>query len=198
MKTQQTQVAQWMIKFGQNVRNTPTIPPLEERKLRAKLILEEALETIAGLGIKPIAKSYDETMANLSHESIYFIFVEHELTQPSLIAIADGIADSLVVQLGTAVACGIDIMPVFDEVMRSNDSKLWTIKDLEILQRIAAEKGEHKVTGEVYSVVCKDITTLRYLVKDKDGKVIKSPSYSPANVEAVLKAQTNLLKESAT
>lgn len=36
---------------------------------------------------------------------------------------ADAIADLLVVVLGTAVACGIEIEPVFNEVMRSNMTK---------------------------------------------------------------------------
>jgi len=168
MKTQQKQVAEWMRKFSQEVRDVPTIPPLEERKLRAKLILEEALETIDALGFDV---NYDIVWRDI-----------HTPKENQLEKIADGIADSLVVQLGTAVACGIDIEPVFAEVMRSNDSKLWSIKDLEILEQINDHEGKHKVTGEIYDVTCVDIVRLLYGVADKDGKVIKSPSYSPAKI----------------
>jgi len=191
MKTQQTQVAQWMIKFGQEVRLNPVIPPLEERKLRAKLILEEALETCISLGVEMFSSygvSVDlrELLAWVKMPETYW----NAGGTPEINTIADGIADSLVVQLGTAVACGIDITPVFDEVMRSNWSKLWTIR--EVLDRWPTEAPMH---AEGFTAVM--VSDDKALVKDKDGKVIKSPSYSPANVEAVLKAQTNLLKESA-
>jgi len=40
-----------------------------------------------------------------------------------LVEVADAIADLLYVTLGTAVACGIDVAPVFGEVHRSNMTK---------------------------------------------------------------------------
>lgn len=40
-----------------------------------------------------------------------------------LVGIADAIADCLYIVLGTAVAHGIDIQPIFDEVHRSNMTK---------------------------------------------------------------------------
>jgi len=181
MKTQQEQVADWMRKFGQEVRSSPTIPPLEERKLRAKLILEEALETCISLGVEMFSSygvSVDlrELLMWVKSPETYW----NAGGTPEINNIADGIADSLVVQLGTAVACGIDIKPVFEEVMRSNHSKLWSDDNDLDNDKVA----EMKAQGCTFTLVAEhpecDISL--YLCKDKDGKVIKSPSYSPANI----------------
>lgn len=69
------------------------------------------------------------------------------------IEIADAIADLLYVVIGTAVAHGIDIEPIFNEVHRSNMSKF--------------------IDG----------------YKREDGKWIKGPSYSPANLEPLIQKQ---------
>jgi len=47
----------------------------------------------------------------------------HALRTYNMTGIADGLADLLYVTFGTAIVCGIDIEPVFDEVHRSNMSK---------------------------------------------------------------------------
>jgi len=47
----------------------------------------------------------------------------HELAEDNLVGIADGIADLIVVLLGTAVTYGIDIRPVWDEVVKANSLK---------------------------------------------------------------------------
>jgi len=175
MMKEQIRVRDWMVKFGQETHNNnPTIPSLEVRKLRAKLILEEALETVKGLG-------FDIDEGNLVHDLLHVATI----VKPNLIEIADGIADSLVVQLGTAVACGIDIEPVFEEVMRSNDSKLWTNKEV-------AEHYKTTVTPDSKQFDCEHHSCIRvnvsedhrdWLVEDNHGKVLKSPSYSPANIK---------------
>ena len=156
MIPQQKQVADWMVAFGQEVKEKPEIPSNIVLNLRAKLIQEEMWETIYGLGdFNPFNPSDD--------------------IKPDLITIADGIADSLVVLLGTAAACGIDIEPVFAEVMRSNWTKLWNGDDIPL---------EFKTNGYTVTLVEEhpECDIGFYLVKDKDGKVIKSPSYSPASI----------------
>lgn len=45
------------------------------------------------------------------------------LADGDLVEVADGLADLLYVVLGTAVSCGIDLSPIFDEVHISNMSK---------------------------------------------------------------------------
>lgn len=72
-----------------------------------------------------------------------------------LVQIADALGDLLYVVYGTAVSFGIDLEPVFEEIHRSNMSKLW-------------KNGVRK---------------------DKGGKVIKSPEYSPADLKSIIKAQ---------
>lgn len=174
MTKQQLQVREWSEKFGQCVSDTPTIPSLEVRKLRAKLILEEALETIEGLGLE--ASIDDIPVTNISDID----FSDFHITKPNLATIADGIADSIFVQLGTAVACGVDMEPIFEDVCRSNMSKLWTLTEFDTIYQDYA-KG--KYTCECVGIPLKgDGTERHYLIKDSTGKVIKSPSYSPANI----------------
>lgn len=72
----------------------PQIPPLARIQLRASLIKEEAKETIE-------AMCFDD---------IY--------------GIADGLADLIYVAVGTALEYGIPLDRVWDEVQRSNMSKL--------------------------------------------------------------------------
>lgn len=183
IKNAQTEVRDWMMKFGQEVKDKPVIPSLEVRKLRAKLILEEALETIKALGFSCVPQT--DWREHL---------VSNNFTLPD---IADGIADSLVVLLGTAVACGIDIAPVFEEVMRSNHSKLWTLDELNkvdekfYLSLIKTCVDCNATMGKCDCCINKGSTWIErhWLVKDKDGKVIKSPSYSKADIEGVLKKQ---------
>ncbi len=100
---------------------TPTIPPLETRRLRALLMLEETLETVRALGFKTYVAApanpgaprepYEVTMDNLDL-----------LTggEPDLVGIADGCSDVEVVTLGTASACGFAHQPVFEVVMNNN------------------------------------------------------------------------------
>lgn len=103
----------------QETPKTPTIPSLEIRILRAKLIMEEAFETIErGLGVMVVSK-YDGI---ISFENDLW-FEEHQNNEPDLVHLADGCADLKVVTVGTEIACGINGKPIFEEVMRSNFTK---------------------------------------------------------------------------
>lgn len=88
-------VAEMMNAFEQHIETGGAkVPDEETKKLRIKLIDEELHETL------------------------------NAMEDDNLVAIADGIADSIVVLLGTALSYGIPLDKVWDEVHISNMAKL--------------------------------------------------------------------------
>lgn len=139
MKTAQSKVAEFMHAAQQDVPLKPTMPDQETRILRAKLMLEECMETIKlGLGVIPSAVTKDDKFEGFNF---------HIAGPGNLLEVADGIGDQLVVVLGTAVACGLDAEGIFNEVHHSNMTKF-----------------------------------LAGGYRRDDGKWIKSPLYSPADL----------------
>jgi len=121
MRTEQLNVAKFHAAAGTKDPLVPTIPSLEVRILRAKLILEEAMETIHdGLGIRLRCGSCFTTT---EVDALKGQWTGEGIHPGNLVKIADGCADSKYVLNGTALACGIDMEPVDDEVQRSNMSK---------------------------------------------------------------------------
>jgi predicted HAD superfamily Cof-like phosphohydrolase len=106
----------FMEKAGQTVRDKPTIPTEEERLLRARLILEEALETIEALGFTPTMRHNMITMDDVQ-------FFNSNQAPMSLEDIADGCADLSVVTVGTLIACGIPDIPLLRLVDSNNLAK---------------------------------------------------------------------------
>lgn len=123
MQEHQKRVEKFMRLAGQQVPLSPTMPDGPTRLLRAKLILEEAIETVHALGFEfyLIDRSngcddYDDRSS-----SSEVIFVEHG--EPDLVQIADGCADVSVVTIGTLSACGIDAQPLIEAIDESNLAK---------------------------------------------------------------------------
>lgn len=210
MTNEQKQVRDWMLAFGQECPEKPLIPSLEVRKLRAKLILEEALETIwsLGFGIKldgaSAAAGYVFDIADVEFKNDFHI--------PDLTKIADGCEDLKVVTEGTLVACGllqsgpVDEQnpeakpdgtpigkyeyndPLFDEVMRSNWSKFWSHRDITEV-RLGDNVTSLGAIGADFDnkYAVKEVADNKYIVTRKlEAKVIKSPSYSPANLQPII------------
>jgi predicted HAD superfamily Cof-like phosphohydrolase len=111
--------------YGLDDPPVPSIPPPNVRQLRFHLIDEEAAEFREASEAGDLAAAIKE------------------------------LCDLLYVVLGAANAYGIDIEPFFDEVHRSNMTKLWP-------------------GGEVR--------------KNAIGKVVKPPTYSPADIRGMLDA----------
>ena len=79
--------------MNDDIQPFPQIPSDTVKTLRKSLIIEEVAETL---------KAMDED---------------------DMVEVADGIVDSIVVLIGTAVAYGIDIRPLWIEVFKNNMSK---------------------------------------------------------------------------
>jgi predicted HAD superfamily Cof-like phosphohydrolase len=107
----QKRVEELMRRAGQDVPSRPFMPSALIRKLRANLILEEALETIEALGFDVIMRPFDNTL------------VLREAEPPDLVKIVDGCADTIVVTTGTLSACGVRDQPILEAVDLNNLGK---------------------------------------------------------------------------
>lgn len=121
----QQRTEQFMLLAGQQVPLAPTIPSEDVRRLRAKLIWEECLETIRGLGFEP--RVLDASQAHLADSDKEWASVDEQaevkfiaVCEPDLVEIADGCADIIVVTTGTLSACGIADEAIQREVDESN------------------------------------------------------------------------------
>jgi predicted HAD superfamily Cof-like phosphohydrolase len=114
----QKRIDRFMTLAGQNLPLLPTIPSLEIRKLRASLILEEALETIEALGIA-IELKVNSKSTYLQHGDVEFA----ESKPFNMIQVADGCADVSVVNIGTLSACGIPDLPLLKLIDENNLAK---------------------------------------------------------------------------
>lgn len=106
----QKSVEEFMVKARNVLPDKPTMPDEKTRLLRAKLILEECLETIEALGFEVAKEAYGKT------EFIYAY-------TPDLVEIADGVCDINVVACGTLSACGLPDLPFQNAVNENNLAK---------------------------------------------------------------------------
>lgn len=91
-----------------------------------------------------------------------------------LIDYMDAVGDLLYVVYGAALAAGFTSTQVdsaFREIHRSNMSKLWSDDEIDC------------IPADCRSVRVDDN---RHIVRRWDGKIIKSPSYSPAKINLLL------------
>jgi len=129
-KNPQDDLIEFHHKFGLTINTKPTIPSTADALLRFNLIAEECKE-----------------FGKASHEK-------------DLVEIADAIADLLYVVYGAAVTYGLDAEMLFNEVHRSNMTKVW-----------------------------EDGTIHR---REEDGKILKPPTYSKADIKKCLGIMTDL------
>jgi len=161
----QVAIEDFMRRADQKVAEYPQLPSDEIVTLRIRLMVEELLGAIdpddliydmnGNLLPGNTGRYVELLVTNKSNELIA------SMLKGDLVGVADGLADVLYVVIGTAVAYGIDIQEVFDEVHRSNLSKTVWNKEL----------GRYTIE------------------KDEFGKGIKPPTYSPANLEPIVLRQ---------
>lgn len=99
----QKRVEELMHKARQEVPSKPTVPDMRTRILRAKLILEEAIETVTALGVDVVFHAPENSKLNQLHGLSFY-----DNGKPDLLEIADGCYDLRVVTTGTLSACGLD------------------------------------------------------------------------------------------
>ena len=96
------------------------------------------------------------------------------LEAPTVVEALDAIADLLYVVHGAALAYGFtgeQVDAAFAEVHRSNMSKLWT---------------DDELANAPADCIARPVGDGRFVVTRPDGKVVKSPSYSTARLEAIV------------
>lgn len=163
----QEKVTEFMNVFGQDCPEKPTVPSQDIRILRVKLLLEEVLELAEASGVQ-VLDTFNVPLDTSSIKTNKIKFKEIENLTPCLVDIADAIADISYVNYGAANAYGINIDPIEEEVHNSNMTKLFSLKEINALNK------------DIYNIT--QVEEDKFLVKSLDGKVQKSPSYTPANV----------------
>jgi predicted HAD superfamily Cof-like phosphohydrolase len=92
----------------------------------------------------------------------------------NLIQYLDAIGDLLYVVNGAALAAGFtpaQVDAAFAKIHRSNMSKLWSADEIDC------------IPADCRAV---DVGDGRYIVRRNDGKIIKSPSYTPADLRDIV------------
>lgn len=154
MSKHQECIEEFMKLAGQEVPQSPLVPDLTTRILRAKLIMEEAYELFTALGLRMI-----------EDEELTF----EEAGEVDLIAVADGCADLSVVTIGTLSACGICDDPLLAVVDASNLDKFRGDAHLQDGKWIKpSDWKKPNIEEAIYSVAVNPIT-----LKDLDTKLSK-------------------------
>lgn len=181
----QDDIVTLMTQFEQEVKVAPELPDEKTRLLRARLVFEEALEFVRSCGCTV-------SMPGPSGEELAVIDGIHVVTDanvaPDFIEYVDGCIDQLVVTYGALCAAGVKAQSAWDEVQRSNMSKAWphcSACDAVLVPGA----GEELVHPENAAAHGGNWQTVLKVHKREDGKFIKAPTYSPANLQRVIEEQ---------
>lgn len=114
-------VAEFMTAFGQPVRTSPTDTISdEERLLRVRLVIEEALEFAEAMGCIVSAPADADGVLGAKRVDVTI----DEFADIDLVEAADALADTIVVTKGSAHTLGVDVDRVFDLVHQTNMNKM--------------------------------------------------------------------------
>jgi predicted HAD superfamily Cof-like phosphohydrolase len=182
----QEDIVTLMKQFDQQVKDAPELPDPATRLLRARLVFEEALEFVKGCGCTVTMAEAGVNAENPVIDDISVVLDPNGT--PDLTEYVDGCIDQLVVTYGALNAAGIKAQPAWDEVQRSNMSKAWphcSVCDA-VLERGAGAELVHPKDAANHN---DDWTTVLKVHKRPDGKFIKAPTYSPADLKRVIDEQ---------
>lgn len=121
MNKWQTKVAEFHEQTGSTIGEGAEI---RDRELRAKLIMEEAVETVAALGYTVTADVFTAKAWNANSAEGDIASFTKTYEEADFLDYIDGMCDLVYVVCGSAVAAGIDLDDHFDEVHRANMTKL--------------------------------------------------------------------------
>lgn len=180
----QEDIVTLMTQFEQEVKAAPELPDEATRLLRARLVFEEALEFVKGCGCTVLLTKDGAQTAVIDEISV----ARDTGREPDFVEYVDGCVDQLVVTYGALNAAGVKAQPAWDEVQRSNMSKAWphcSVCDAVLEKGVDGELA-HPKAADAHGGAWK--TELK-VHKREDGKFIKSPTYSPANLKKVIEEQ---------
>ncbi len=180
----QDDIVTLMKQFDQQVKESPELPDADTRLLRARLVFEEALEFVKGCGCTVTISRGENESAVIDEIGV----VLDSSGKPDFVEYVDGCVDQLVVTYGALNAAGVKAQPAWNEVQRSNMSKAWphcSVCDA-VLVRDAAQELVHPEDANAHNG---DWKTMLKVHKRPDGKFIKSPTYSPADIKRVIEEQ---------
>ena len=184
----QEDIVTLMKQFDQQVKESPEMPEPEIRLLRARLVFEEALEFVKGCGctVTMTGAGSDDKKERAVIDEIAVVLDPNG--NPDFVEYVDGCVDQLVVTYGALNAAGVKVESAWDEVQRSNMSKAWPhcgVCDAVLVRGDGAAlvhpEDAHAHNGE-WSPMLK-------VHKRPDGKFIKAPTYSPADLRRVIEEQ---------
>jgi predicted HAD superfamily Cof-like phosphohydrolase len=181
----QEDIVTLMKQFEQEVKEAPELPDEPTRLLRARLVLEEALEFVRACGCTVALSGSDGQKTAVIDE--ISVVVDPDV-KPDFTEYVDGCIDQLVVTYGALNAAGVKARSAWDEVQRSNMSKAWphcSVCDA-VLVRGSGEELVHPEDGGAHGGAWRMVLKVH---KREDGKFIKAPTYSPANLKRVIEEQ---------
>jgi predicted HAD superfamily Cof-like phosphohydrolase len=189
----QEDIVTLMTQFNQEIKESPELPEAETRLLRARLVFEEALEFVKGCGCTVTMNAAGANGEGATAVIDDISVVQDADGKPDFVEYVDGCIDQLVVTYGALNAAGVKAQPAWDEVQRSNMSKSWphcSVCDA-VLERGVGVELVHPEDANAHGG---DWSAILKLHKRADGKVIKSPTYSPADLKCVIEEQIQQAK----
>jgi predicted HAD superfamily Cof-like phosphohydrolase len=176
-------VKKFMEHANQDTPDKPCVPDEETRVLRAKLSVEEVLETTLALGTCVRVRSSNGEMVEVNKDTVEIV---PSIIRPDLEAIVDGFADISVVNAGMLIACGITDVAILQEVDKNNLAK-FEHHCPECGKPGGPFVGGGKVPGDRHCQDC-DVE-FRSGYRRNDGKWIKPASHKPPAIGVLLEAQ---------
>src|SRR5579863_766868 len=189
----QEDIVALMTQFEQEVKNMPELPDAATRLLRARLVFEEALEFVRACGCAVAFGGSDGEKRTVTDE---ISVVADPDVRPDFTEYIDGCIDQLVVTYGALNAAGVKAQSAWDEVQRSNMSKAWphcSVCDAVLVRG----SGEELVHPDDSASHAGHWQTVLKVHKREDGKFIKAPTYSPANLKRVIEEQIDEARATA-